>query len=80
MYLKERVKPLFKIIFQEYDYFVKKNKNNLRFSLTHGDANNYNLVVKNNKVIGLLDFGDMIFAPTINDLAITLSYALMNKK
>ena len=27
----------------------------------------------------LLDFGDMIFAPTINDLAITLSYALMNK-
>jgi len=76
---KGKRKTIIKNNFQEYKYFVKKNKNNLLFSLTHGDANNYNLVVKNNKVIGLLDFGDMIFAPTINDLAITLSYALMNK-
>ena len=30
--------------------------------------------------MGLLDYGDMIFAPTINDLAICLAYALMNKK
>ena len=29
--------------------------------------------------MGLLDYGDMIFAPTINDLAICLAYALMNK-
>ena len=64
---------------EEHNFFVKKNLKNLRFSLTHGDANNYNLVVKNNKVVGLLDYGDMIYAPTINDLAISLSYALMNK-
>ena len=64
----------------EYICFVKKNKSNLRYSLTHGDVNNYNLVVSNNKIIGLLDYGDMIFAPTINDLAICLAYALMNKK
>ena len=35
-------------------------------------------LVKNNKINGLLDFGDSIYAPTINDLAICLSYALMN--
>ena len=64
---------------QEHKFFVNKNLKKLRFSLTHGDANNYNLVVKNNKVLGLLDYGDMIYAPTINDLAISLSYALMNK-
>ena len=63
----------------EHKIFVTKNINNLRFSLTHGDANNYNLVVKNNKVSGLLDYGDMIYAPTINDLAVSLSYALMKK-
>ena len=63
----------------EHSIFVKKNINNLRFSLTHGDPNNYNLVVNKNTVIGLLDYGDMIYAPTINDLAISLSYALMNK-
>ena len=63
----------------EHNLFVKKNLKKLRFSLTHGDANNYNLVVKKNKVLGLLDYGDMLYAPTINDLAVSLSYALMNK-
>jgi len=64
----------------EYKRFVKKNKNNLRYSLTHGDINNYNLVVLNGKINGILDYGDMVFAPTINDLGICLAYALMNKK
>ena len=63
---------------KEHNQFVFKNIDNLRFSLTHGDANNYNLVVNKNHVSGLLDYGDMIYAPTINDLAISLSYALMN--
>ena len=56
---------------EEHNIFVIKNLNFLRFSLTHGDANNYNLVVNNNKVSGLLDYGDMIYAPTINDLAVS---------
>ena len=64
----------------EHSFFVSKNLNCLRFSLTHGDVNNYNIVVNKNKISGLLDYGDMIYAPTINDLAVSLSYALMNKK
>ena len=64
---------------REHNIFVKKNLKKLRFSLTHGDVNNYNLVVKKNKILGLLDYGDMIYAPTVNDLAVSLSYALMNK-
>ena len=64
---------------KEHNKFVVSNLNNLRHSLTHGDANNYNLVVNKYKVLGLLDYGDMIYAPTINDLAVSLSYALMNK-
>ena len=76
---KEKNKNIILKNLSEHNQFVTKNLNNLRFSLTHGDANNYNLVVKNNKVVGLLDYGDMIYAPTINDLAISLSYALMKK-
>ncbi len=64
--------------FLEYKRYVRKNLNKLRYSVTHSDPNNYNLVVKNNKINGLLDFGDSIYAPIINDLAICLSYALMN--
>ena len=75
---KSKQKKIIKKNLYEYEKFINKNKNNLRYSLTHGDPNNYNLVVSNNK-IGILDYGDMIFAPTINDLAICLAYALMNK-
>ncbi len=64
--------------FLEYKKLVKNNLKKLRYSITHSDPNNYNLVVKNNKINGLLDYGDSIYAPTINDLAICLSYALMN--
>ena len=64
--------------FSEYKKYVKDNLKKLRYSITHSDPNNYNLVVKNNKINGLLDYGDSIYAPTINDLAICLSYTLMS--
>ena len=64
--------------FSEYEKFVKNNLNKLRYSITHSDPNNYNIVIKENNVCGLLDYGDSIYSPTINDLAICLSYALMN--
>ncbi len=64
--------------FSEYEKFVKNNLNKLRYSITHSDPNNYNIVIKENNVCGLLDYGDSIYSPTISDLAICLSYALMN--
>ena len=36
--------------FSEYKKLVKNNLKKLRFSITHSDPNNYNLVVKNNKI------------------------------
>ena len=79
-FFKGNKKKIINTNLEEYNYFIKKNLKNLRFSLTHGDLNNYNLVVKNDLVSGLLDYGDMIYAPTINDLAISLAYALMKKE
>ena len=61
---------------QQHELFVQKNKKNLKHSVTHGDPNDYNIVVKNEKIVGLIDFGDSIYAPSINDLAIALSYSL----
>ena len=64
----------------DHEKFVKKNKKNLKHSVTHGDPNDYNIVIKNDKIVGLIDFGDSIYAPSINDLAIALSYALMQSQ
>jgi 4-aminobutyrate aminotransferase-like enzyme/Ser/Thr protein kinase RdoA (MazF antagonist) len=50
-------------------------------SLVHGDANDENLLVAPHAdggwgVSGLLDFGDLAFGHTVNDLAITCAYAI----
>ena len=48
--------------------------------LIHGDANNYNLLVSEDGrwVTGLIDFGDMVFAPRVVELAIALAYAVLD--
>ena len=77
---KDNKKNILLRAYEDYIKYVKKNIKNLRFSVTHSDPNNYNLVVNHNRVIGLLDYGDSIFSPTINDLSIGLAYALMKRE
>ena len=53
-------------------------------SIIHNDANDYNLLIDdvNNpqKISGLIDFGDMVYSQTVNELAIACAYALMGEK
>lgn len=55
----------------------------LRKSVVHSDANDNNIIVSENlvkpKVKAIIDFGDAIHTQTINDLAIAIAYAIMNK-
>ena len=61
----------------------------LRKSVNYNDANDYNVLVTGNKegrpaswgyeVSGFIDFGDTLYTHTINELAIALAYALMDK-
>ncbi|MBS1787674.1 MAG: aminotransferase class III-fold pyridoxal phosphate-dependent enzyme [Acidobacteria bacterium] len=59
----------------------------LRRSAIHNDANDYNVLVgggndlysRNQRVVGLVDFGDMVFSYTIGDLAIAIAYAILDK-
>ena len=46
----------------------------------HGDMNPENILVKGDRVTGLVDFGDSCINPTICDLAICLSYVMMDRK
>lgn len=52
--------------------------------IIHNDANDYNLLVNDvtapSKIIGLIDFGDMVHSHIINELAVACAYALMGKK
>ena len=51
----------------------------LRQGIIHGDANDYNVLVKDNRVVGFLDFGDMVHSAIACDLAIALAYIMLDK-
>jgi 4-aminobutyrate aminotransferase-like enzyme/Ser/Thr protein kinase RdoA (MazF antagonist) len=51
----------------------------LPHSYIHGDANDENVLIQDERVSGLLDFGDSLFNPTICELAISLAYAMLDQ-
>lgn len=51
----------------------------LRKSIIHNDANDWNVLVKEGQISGIIDFGDLVYSPLINELAVALGYAAMDK-
>ena len=53
----------------------------LRRSVIHGDANDYNVLVdpERMQVVGLLDFGDMVYSYTVANVAIAIAYVVLDK-
>jgi Ser/Thr protein kinase RdoA (MazF antagonist) len=47
--------------------------------IIHNDANDYNVLVDGQRISALLDFGDAVYAPLINDLAIACAYAMLDR-
>jgi len=52
----------------------------LRHSVIHGDANDYNVIVAGGRMVGLLDFGDMVHSATVCELAIALAYVMLDEQ
>ena len=56
--------------------------NKLKKSIIHNDINDNNIIVSNDllnpSVKSIIDFGDSVYTQTINDLAVTCSYGIMN--
>jgi 4-aminobutyrate aminotransferase-like enzyme/Ser/Thr protein kinase RdoA (MazF antagonist) len=65
----------------DYGKWVEPHLPQLRRSLIHGDANDYNLLVdrESGALTGLIDLGDLVHSATIYELAIAAAYALLHK-
>jgi len=67
-------------VFSHYEDVLAAKLVPLRVAVVHGDANDNNLLVNgDNRVVALLDFGDLCSAKQINELAIAMAYALMGQ-
>ncbi|MDY0873158.1 phosphotransferase [Dongia rigui] len=62
-----------------FDNHVRPVMPSLRWQFVHSDLNPSNVLVKKDQtdeVAGILDFGDMVHTPLVNDLAVAASYQL----
>lgn len=78
---KAEDRALVERVFARYQAQVKPRLPRLRAAVIHHDANDNNIIVDaadTGKVTGLIDFGDMLFGCQINELAVTLAYALLD--
>lgn len=62
----------------QFDTIVQPVLSSLRHAYVHNDANDYNLLVKDNAISGLIDFGDMVYTALINNLAVACTYAMFD--
>jgi Ser/Thr protein kinase RdoA (MazF antagonist) len=51
----------------------------LRHGVIHGDANDHNVLVRDGRVAGLIDFGDIVHSALVCELAIALAYAMQRQ-
>ncbi|MEM7655288.1 MAG: aminotransferase class III-fold pyridoxal phosphate-dependent enzyme [Bacteroidota bacterium] len=65
--------------YQQWEVHVQPHWYQLRRQVIHGDANDWNVLVQDGEVSGIIDFGDMCYSPVVHELAIALTYALFKK-
>jgi Ser/Thr protein kinase RdoA (MazF antagonist) len=80
-YIKDIPNPkdrsLISYFFQQFEENVIPVMPELRKSMIHGDANEWNILANKGKVTGIIDFNDLSYTPLINELAIAIAYACL---
>ncbi len=83
LFKKEERRELVTYFFRRFQEMVKPVIPSLRKGVVYNDANDHNILVSESKtdpvVRGFIDFGDAIFTCLVNDLAIAITYAVMDK-
>lgn len=72
-------RSLVSYFFQQFEEIVKPNLPSLRKSIIYNDANEWNILLKENQNLALIDFGDLAYAPLIQEVAVAMTYAAYDK-
>jgi len=77
---KNKDRSIVHYYFKQYDENVLPFIPELRTAIIHNDANEWNVLVAQEEVSGIIDFGDMSHTFLINELAIAITYACYDKE
>ncbi|MGD1946034.1 MAG: aminotransferase class III-fold pyridoxal phosphate-dependent enzyme [Croceivirga sp.] len=69
-----RKRKLVSYFFQQYESSLRPILQELRMGCIHGDFNEWNILLNDNKVKGVIDFGDASYTHIVNELAIAATY------
>jgi len=67
-------------VIDEFEHQVLPQLNDLPSGIVHGDLNEQNILVEDNRVHAILDFGDIHHAPLIFDIAVCICYMILHSK
>ena len=73
-------RSLVNYFFQQFEENVAPVLPDLRKTIIHNDANEWNVLVNNGKVAGIIDFGDLAYTALINELTVAIAYACFDKE
>tara|TARA_X000001036_G_scaffold222798_1_gene208520 strand:+ start:2832 stop:5072 length:2241 start_codon:yes stop_codon:yes gene_type:complete len=63
---------------EQYKQICAVSLRKLPKQIIHNDLNDWNVLIEGNQIKGIIDFGDICYAPKICDLAIAMSYLLLD--
>ena len=77
-------RTLVELFLDRFQQDVEPQLSDLRHSVIQNDGNDYNLLVSAGKkeprqVVGLIDFGDMVYSCTVFEAAVAAAYIMLNK-
>ncbi len=75
-----RDRAVVRYFFEQFDLNIRPLFPHLRKQLIHNDANEWNVLVQDGKISGLIDFGDLAHSYLINEVAIAITYSSYDKE
>jgi 4-aminobutyrate aminotransferase-like enzyme/Ser/Thr protein kinase RdoA (MazF antagonist) len=63
----------------QFETGVQPRLHALRHAYIHNDANDYNVLVRDGRISGLIDFGDMVYSALINSVAVACTYVMLGR-
>jgi len=71
---------IIRYFFLKFDEVVRPYFPELRKQLIHNDANEWNILVQDEAISGLIDFGDIAYSFLVNEVAIAITYGCYDKE